>query len=105
MTAPTNRNANPPDSPSLLSQVGSVPVFDCHVILCRSPEGEYVARSSRLAGVTGRGPTERAALQEVVAAFKQAVRQYVASGRPIPWRDPPEQPQPGESQRWIPVHL
>ena len=83
----------------------SVPVFDCHVLLRRTDAGGYEARAANLDGVRGTGPTERDALLATVKTFKQQVESHFRAGRPIPFRDPPQAPQPDEVERWIPVHL
>jgi hypothetical protein len=82
-----------------------VPVFNC-VVQVAAPlaDGTVVARVANLAGIEGRGRTEREALAQVVAAFKTAVSRYSAAGQPIPWLEPAPL-RPGESQRLIAAHL
>jgi predicted RNase H-like HicB family nuclease len=83
-----------------------VPVFDCRVILSPPDErGTIAARCTTLPSVTATGPDERQALRAIVEAFKAQVQTHLEAGEPIPWADPPETPQDGEAQRWIPVHL
>ncbi len=95
--------------PTQLPVVGEspgVPVFDCHVIVSPPDErGVVVARMSRLPNISGRGPTEREALQQLVSAFKAAAQDHLSSGEEIPWVDESLTPGEGESERWIPVHL
>jgi hypothetical protein len=43
-------------------------------------------------------------LQQIVKDFKAALIRYRTRGEPIPWQPAPPL-KPGESQRWIPVHL
>lgn len=82
-----------------------VPVYDCHVILSAADdEGTISARVSTLPEITAQGRSERHVLQVIVKDFKAALIRYRHSGEPIPWQ--PRAPlQPGETQRWIPVHL
>lgn len=101
-------NIPPADGP-LLPLVDSrplVPVFDCRVILTPGEEpGTLSGRVVNLAGLTATGQSERAILQKLVTLFKTAVKGYSDRGEPIPWIETPPQLQPGEMQRWIPVHL
>jgi predicted RNase H-like HicB family nuclease len=82
------------------------PVFNCvvHVVLPNA-DGIFVARVANLAGIEARGRSERAALSQVVAAFKAIVSNYHSRGEPIPFLDPPPKPGPGETERLIAVHL
>jgi len=83
-----------------------VPVYDCHVILSPADEGGTIhGRVSSLPGITAAGKTERDVLLRIVREFKAALIHCRQSGQPIPWSPAPEAPGPGESQRWIPVHL
>jgi predicted RNase H-like HicB family nuclease len=83
-----------------------VPVFNCVVHVARAAaDGTVVARVTNLAGIEGRGRTEREALAQAVAAFKAAVSHYHASGEPIPWLPVTEATSAGELQRLIAVHL
>lgn len=101
-------NDDRPDSAGLpvVGESGGVPVFDCHVIVSPSDErGVVTVRMTRLPDITASGPTEREALQRVVAAFKVLAQEHVTRGEQIPWASEPLKPQDGESERWIPVHL
>lgn len=95
------------NSDDLLPVTGQpVPVFDCHVIV--TPDngtGEVKLRCASLPQVTAAGPTERDALMQIVKRFKEFVRPYSEKSQPIPFSETPETPKPGESERWIPVHL
>ena len=95
------------DEPSAFSSPpANVPVYNCHVLLApRDAEGWIVARLSALPEVTARGRSEREALASIVSAFKTAIVRYTASGGTIPWAARPLEPQPGDQQRWIAVHL
>ena len=85
---------------------GSVPVFNCVVhVRPATADGTIVAQVVNLAGIEGRGRSEREALAQAVAAFKAAVRRYHAAGEPIPWLAETVKPGPGETQRLIAVHL
>jgi hypothetical protein len=82
-----------------------VPVYNCRVYVAPpDAAGLVVARAVTLAGVIGQGRTEREALQQVVAAFKQRIVELRASGEPVAWLEPPSLP-PGQQERWIAVHL
>jgi predicted RNase H-like HicB family nuclease len=84
----------------------SVPVFNCLVnVTPPGKDGQFTATVANLAGIVGRGKSEREALAQVVSAFKDAVARLTAAGQPIPWIDPPSPPGEGQSQRLIAVHL
>jgi hypothetical protein len=92
----------------LVEESASAPVavFDCRVILSPPDDrGTIAARCATLPSVTATGPDERQTLRAIVEAFKVQVQTHLEAGEPIPWADPPETPQEGEAQRWIPVHL
>ena len=82
------------------------PVFNCLVIVSpRDAEGVVCARAAELPDIEGRGKTEREALAQVVAQFKNFVFRRYAAGDEIPWLKPPLAPGPGDMQRFIAVHL
>ena len=86
--------------------MADVPVFNCHVYV--SPPdgaGQVTARMASLPEIVGSGPRERDALRTLVQNFKQAAAGYLAAGQPIPWRTEPLPLDPGDQQRWVPVHL
>ncbi len=83
-----------------------VPVFTCIVIL--SPDvatGRLSARVANLPEMTVEGNAERELLMLLTKRFKAFVQDSLQHNRPIPWMDPPTALQPGEQQRFIPVHL
>jgi hypothetical protein len=85
---------------------GPVPVFNC--VLNVGPgeaPGQFVAQGANLRAIRAVGRTEREALSQAVAAFKTLVAEAHTSGTPLPWIDPPDPPQPGQSQRLVAVHL
>lgn len=86
---------------------GGVPVYDCHVLLRRptEPGGRFSGRCARAPSVTAEGSTERETLQAIVIRFKYFLQEHESQGRAVPWTEPPAQPEPGEVERWIPVHL
>ncbi len=90
-----------------LPTAGTVPVFDCHVLLRRPLQaGElFQARCAAAPTVTSTGATEREALQSIVIRFKYFIQEHQASGTSIPWVHPEATPDSGEVERWIPVHL
>lgn len=84
----------------------SVPVFNCIVILTRDQATDRLsARVANLAGIAAEGNAERELLILLTKRFKALVQDCVQNNRPIPWIDPPSALQPGEQQRFIPVHL
>jgi hypothetical protein len=90
-----------------LPTTGSVPVFDCHVLIRRrtEPGGKLFARCAAAPSVTAEGTTEREVLQSIVIRFKYFVQEHLGQQQPIPWTVPELTPEPGEVERWIPVHL
>lgn len=95
-----------PSDPMARMKSPDVPVYNCVVIVSpRDAEGLVRARCASIAGIEGVGASEREALAQVVAAFKSTLARHLASGLPIPWVDPPQQPVAGEQQRFIAVHL
>ena len=82
-----------------------VPVFNCVVhVAPKDAVGIIVARVANLAGIEGRGRSEREALAQAVTTFKAAVSGYHTAGEPIPWVTEAAL-KPGETQRLIAVHL
>jgi hypothetical protein len=85
---------------------GSVPVYNCHARLSTPDvEGWITAHCCNLPQIVVRGKTQREALAALVAEFKAAISRYGAAGQAIPWAEAPAEPQPGEQERWIAVHL
>jgi hypothetical protein len=98
-----NDRSNPLNVNSDSDPIG-VPVFNCVVYVSCSEAGVQ-ARVANLDGLQFRAANERAALAQIVPAFKQRVAELLQAGEPIPWVDPIPPLQPGEEQRLIPVHL
>jgi len=89
-----------------IADCNPVPVFNCQVILTAPDEnGRLTGRVANLAGITAAGASERDVLTSIMKQFKAAGQQYTKDQQPIPFVDPPETPQPGEVERFIPVHL
>lgn len=85
---------------------GSVPVFNCVVILTPITGGTKLrGRVANLADISAEGNTERDVLIQLTRRFKSVVQDCVRNSEAIPWADPPESPTPNEQQRFIPVHL
>jgi predicted RNase H-like HicB family nuclease len=85
---------------------GSVPGYDCHVILSPPNEqGQILARAASLPGVTAQGSTERDVLRNIVTVFKAKLIECRDAELAIPWAEQAELPGLGEFERWIPVHL
>jgi hypothetical protein len=84
----------------------TVPVFNCVVnVGLPGPDGVVEATVANVAGLVGRGKSEREALAQVVPLFKALVAKQHTAGQPIAWIDPPLAPAAGQSQRLIAVHL
>jgi hypothetical protein len=84
----------------------NTPVFNCIVnVASQNADGLVVATVANLAGLEGRGKSEREALASVVGQFKTTVARYQAEGRAIPWIVPPTRPAASQMQRLIAVHL
>ncbi len=81
------------------------PVFNCIVNVGRTADGSVLATVANLPNLWTTAKSEREALSQVVAAFKQNVSLLHTLGQPIPWIEPPTPPAPGETQRLIAVHL
>ena len=84
---------------------GSVPVFNCIVILTPLENGRLRGRVANLPGVAAEGNNERELLMLLTKQFKSIVKEALSSGTGLQWTEPPETPVKGESQRFIPVHL
>ena len=82
-----------------------VPVFNCLVYVAAGPEGGVQARVGNLAGLQVEAANEREALAKIIPAFKQQLGELMQTGTPIPWIEPPLDPEPAEQTRFIPVHL
>ncbi|MEY3460236.1 MAG: hypothetical protein RL215_3393 [Planctomycetota bacterium] len=102
MTSPLNQL---PDATCGSAQ-GSVPVFNCIVILKKDPEtGRAVGRIANLEGFEGEASGERELLFMLTRRFRETVQNCTKLGQPIPWKEPAEVAGSGEQQRFIPVHL
>ena len=82
----------------------NVPVFNCLVYVSQQ-DGGVKARVANLAGIEYIAGNERAALGQIVPAFKQRLVEYLQGDEPIPWLEPPLPIEPGEQKRFVPVHL
>ncbi|MEY3174781.1 MAG: hypothetical protein RLZZ436_2695 [Planctomycetota bacterium] len=102
MSSPLNQL---PDS-SCGSTPGSVPVFNCIVILKHDGQsGRVVGRVANLEGIEGAASGERELLFLLTRRFRDTLRELTRSSQPIPWKNPTETPAAGEQQRFIPIHL
>lgn len=85
---------------------GSVPVFNCIVILRKDPEtGRVSGRVANLHGLEAEASGERELLFLLTRRFRESVQAAVREGHAISWKTPADQPASGELQRFIPVHL
>lgn len=64
--------------------------YRLHYQLHREPGGGYTATATRLFGVCSQGDTEDEAKLMLADAFRLAIEEYRASGKPIPWVDASE---------------
>ena len=83
-----------------------VPVFNCQIILNTSESGQQiVGRVANLGGISVSGNTEREVLRRIAQIFRDQVQTLTEEKMPIPWIDPPEKARPGETERFVPIHL
>ncbi|MFM7056300.1 MAG: hypothetical protein ACKO2P_05190 [Planctomycetota bacterium] len=102
MSSPLNQL---PDS-SCGSTPGSVPVFNCIVILQPSGQsGKVKGRVANLEGISGEASGERELLFLLTRRFRDTIRQFHQNSQPVPWKTPAETPAAGEQLRFIPIHL
>jgi len=102
VTSPLNQL---PDS-SCGGGPGSVPVYNCIVILTRDAQtGKTQGKVANVAGIDGAASSERDLLFLLTRKFRELLQTCSRENRPIPWLDPPATPGPGEQQRFIPIHL
>ena len=88
------------------SETGAVPVFNCHVILSPPDDaGRIAGRAANLQGIVADGATERDVLTAIMKKFRAAVQEYSDNNQSVPLKDPPDEAQVGEVERFIPVHL
>ncbi|MEO1997238.1 MAG: hypothetical protein ABGZ17_18365 [Planctomycetaceae bacterium] len=98
------------DSDSLPQVSGSdcspVPVFNCQIILSKSESDQkIVGRVANLGGISIRGNTERDVLTQITKVFRAQIQALSDEKMPIPWIEPPEKAGPGETERFVPIHL
>lgn len=94
-----------PDS-SCQGTAGSVPVYNCVVILRIDPNTQRLTASvANLPGLTVEGTSERDLLILLTKRFKAVIQDCLRRNEAIPWIDPAAEPVAGEQQRFIPVHL
>ena len=85
---------------------GNVPVFNLEVLMSKIPvEGMFRIRIGNLHLESIEKSSTRDAIACIVTDAKKLVKQCVASGQPIPWRDPADQPTNGETRMLVPIHL
>jgi hypothetical protein len=102
MSSPLNQL---PDS-SCGSTPGSVPVFNCIVILQHDQQsGKVRGRVANLEGIAGEASGERELLFLLTRRFRDAIRQFAQNAQPVPWKTPAETPVAGEQLRFVPIHL
>jgi hypothetical protein len=94
------------EQPHTVRQLADVPVYSCHIYLSPPDErGTITARGATLIEVVAQGRSEREALRNVVQKFKEAIFGYTSRGETIPWLAKPCPAEPGETQRFVPVHF
>ena len=87
------------------SQPVQVPVFSCLVYISANAGGGVRARVANLPGLECTAGSERAALGQIVPAFKRRIAELMHGETQIPWIEPPTSAEAGEQTRFIPVHL
>jgi len=88
------------------STPGSVPVFNCIVILRHDLlAGRVAGRVANLEGISGEASGERELLFLLTRRFRDTVRHAAQNSHPIPWKIPADSPAAGEQLRFIPIHL
>jgi hypothetical protein len=84
----------------------AIPVFNCRVIVTpHDAAGKVVARAAELPGLCATADSQREALQQLVKSFKAKMAAHMAAGDEIPWVRAGDQPQPGEQEYFVAVHL
>ncbi len=99
-------NQNPSPLPQLTgNNAASVPVYCCHVVLgIADAQGRRTGRVANLSGIQTAGTSEREILLSLTRQFKAIIQRHHADGTEIPWVEAPVA-APGETERFIPVHL
>ena len=92
----SENNTDPPEP---------IPVFSCIVYVSSGDGGQVRARVANLPDLQCVAASEHQALATLVPAFKKRLIELMQKGVPIPWIDPPVDPEAQEQQRYIPVHL
>ena len=83
----------------------SVPVYDCHVLISGPDQnGQLSGVVSNLPEIKATASNERELLRKMTDQFKARVMKYISDNEEIPWQES-QKPEPGQQQRWIPVHL
>lgn len=81
------------------------PVYDCHIIISGpNDQGTLHGVVSNLPQITATAKDERALLRKLVDQFKTVLIEYSKQNQEIPWVSKAK-PEPGQQQRWVPVHL
>lgn len=88
-----------------INDCSPVPVFNCHIALRKDEAtGKITARVANFEGIEAVGTSERDILRSLAKQFKEAVQKHHEADEKIPLLDRP-QIQPGESERFLPIHL
>jgi predicted RNase H-like HicB family nuclease len=74
------------------------------VYLIPEEEARFSVHAATLPGVASQGDSEQKALTNIVKALEGVIAVYQKEGRPIPWLQTPQQPQPGAKTRWVIAH-
>jgi hypothetical protein len=83
-----------------------IPVFNCQVIVTpATADAPWRGRAANYASIEATGDSERAVLQQIVKSFKALASEKLAAGEELAEIKPPESAGPGESLRWIAIHL
>lgn len=88
-----------------INDCSPVPVFNCHIALRKdATTGQITARVANFAGIEATGTSERDILRSLAKQFKDAVQKLHDADQKIPLVDTPKI-HPGESERFLPIHL
>ena len=62
--------------------------FECSVRVCQAEEGGFYAFIANLPGVVSEGETVDETLENIAAAFREAIASYRDAGEAVPWTSP-----------------
>ena len=94
------------NSPLPFKANANVPVFSLELLMTtRSEPTSHQVRLANLDLPPVVKPTPRDAIAAIVDSAKKLIRESIASGQPVPWLDPKQSPEVGETRMIVPIHL